>query len=338
MSDETKTPKAGEWWIADDGNAADILYIIGTDLQGNIHYQTRYMARYSTPALAGYKHEPRCTGFDWVEPAESWPKYYATVIPSSHYYQIDSSNIAWCISPDEETDSADAKRLMSNPGVWKEVTEAEALARVKPSPEFCLCGGERIMASCETCGGKGGYSDGVSDQWYPCFDCDMPLNPVPGKVVATGTMSWHVTGNCSPDTFKITPVESPEPGWQSGTVHQSVESPDDWVEYDPSRIPRPRIALDWLALKQGESHWGPALDIWSDATWNEQRDNWKIRCRRKDLPVAVPAVKRVPVRLWVHRDSRNDDGYIVFAKISPPQDAELYSEIHSDGNGGWFQE
>jgi hypothetical protein len=47
---------------------------------------------------------------------------------------------------------------------------------------------------CETCGGKGGYSDGVSDQWYTCPDCyetpqtpdKKPLTPFQEKMKAIG--------------------------------------------------------------------------------------------------------------------------------------------------------
>jgi len=155
-----------------------------------------------------------------IEPvAEVWPKWYVTVIPSSHYYRIESSDIAWCISSDEETDGADAESLMCNPDVWLEVTESEALARFLVDPN------------------------------------DIPLNPVPGKVVATGTV-------------KLTPVQ-----------------PDDWVEFDPAQITCPRVGIDWLTLRLGESQWGPSLLVWSNATWTAQREIWKIRCRRCDLPV-----------------------------------------------------
>jgi len=232
---ETKTPNAGEWWVSDSGL---IAFVVGIAIDGDPVWQQngsrQIMSDQLEFFLACFNYEPRCTGFDWVEPvsidpgesyeflaegtvlrpgdevrhsggtwlptghpgecvgskpwvrnlyrrkidpvAEVWPKFYAPVIPSSHYYRIDSSDIAWCISSDEETVGADAERLMCSPDVWLEVTESEALARVAVYPD------------------------------------DISLNPVPGKVVATGTVT-------------LKPV---------------------------------------------------------------QRENWKIRCLRRDLPVAVP--------------------------------------------------
>ena len=83
----------------------------------------------------------------------------------------------------------------------------------------------------------------------------MPLNPVPGTVVATGTV-------------KLTPVQL-----------------DDWVEFDATQITCPRVSVDWLTPRLGENVWGPALAMWSNATWAAQREIWKIRCRRCDLPI-----------------------------------------------------
>jgi hypothetical protein len=71
---------------------------------------------------------------------------------------------------------------------------------------------------------------------------------------------------------------------QHPTMDRPVQ-PDDWVEFDPAHITCPRISIDWLTPRLGESQdWGPALLVWSNATWAAQRENWKIRCFRSDLP------------------------------------------------------
>ena len=68
---ETKTPKPGEWWLRNrDGR---IFHIWGFDPEGwVVHYnenvnlytlQMRYFCK-------DFRHEPRCTGFGWVEPPE----------------------------------------------------------------------------------------------------------------------------------------------------------------------------------------------------------------------------------------------------------------------------
>jgi len=122
---------------------------------------------------------------------------------------------------------------------WLPVADALAREFCAENPKFCVM--------CGVVFGVGSVA--------PVQPDDVPLHPVPGKVVATGTV-------------KLTPVQ-----------------PDDWVEFDPAHITCPRISIDWLTLRLGESEWGPALLAWSNATWAAQRENWKIRCHRRDLPM-----------------------------------------------------
>ena len=227
---ETKTPKAGEWWVSDRGV---IAYVVGLTLVGDPAWQQQGSTMINFDQikyfLECFHHEPGCTGFDWLLVADVWPKW----IIGDHwsdtaYVRCDSadSNSSYTIDgkkretkdgkPSHAAASIDS--LIANK-TWRYATESEALARVVVDPD------------------------------------DVPLNPVPGKVVATGTV-------------KLTPVQ-----------------PDDWVEFDPAHITCPRISIDWLTLRLGESEWGPALLAWSNATWAAQRENWKIRCYRRDLPM-----------------------------------------------------
>ena len=115
------------------------------------------------------------------------------------------------------------------------------------------------------------------------------------------------------------------------TISEDVESADDWV-------PLTTIGHILRNCDQCSATSNPMDLGWQYVSSSlglpiESHDKLRYRCRRKDLPVAVPAVKRVPLRLWVHRDSRNDDRYNIFAKISPPDNAELFLEIKHDGDG-----
>ncbi len=189
---ETKTPKAGEWWVSDRGV---IAYVVGLTIDGQPEWQQKGSRRILFDEmkyfLECYHHAPGCTGFDWLP-------------------------------------------------------VADALAR-----EFCA----ENPKYCVMCGVVFGVGS-VAPVQHPTLDPDdVPLHPVPGKVVATGTV-------------KLTPVQ-----------------PDDWVEFDPAHITCPRVSVDWLTLRLGESEWGPALLAWSNATWAAQRENWKIRCYRRDLPM-----------------------------------------------------
>jgi hypothetical protein len=119
------------------------------------------------------------------------------------------------------------------------------------------------------------------------------------------------------------------------TPPETVESPDDWVEItNPEHVLRKGIDQ---VLESGFSTHRWAVVELSEGIKAGQSGYVAFRCRRKDLPAKQPATKRVPVRLWVHRDSRNDDRYNVFAKISPPDHAELYCEIHSDADGFYVE-
>jgi|GEM_PF-5230551 len=298
---KTKLPNSGEWWVRNyDGT---IVFICGADPDGDPVFMDdderlrNLMLRFFNQE---YHHEPRCTGFDWLPVAEVWPKWIiADHWSDTAYVRRDSadSNSSYTIEgkkretkdgkPSHAAASIDS--LIANK-TWRYATESEALARVVVDP--VAEGWPKWYVRCETTisskGKEIAYSkaiaqnigetwhvDGssykwhynVSDGWVECTESealarvvvdpnDVPLNPVPGKVVATGTLT-------------LTPVESP----------------DDWVEYDPAQITCPRISIDWLTPRLGESHWGPALLVWSNATWAAQRENWKIRCLRRDMPV-----------------------------------------------------
>ena len=62
---ETKTPQPGEYWVSDDGS---IIRIVGTKLNGHVIYENQAGFSFQFNSMTNWRHEPRCTGFDWVEP------------------------------------------------------------------------------------------------------------------------------------------------------------------------------------------------------------------------------------------------------------------------------
>jgi hypothetical protein len=66
MSDETKTPQPGEWW----SDAGEIIFVIGRNSAGHITYERAGIIEEmdDESELITWHHEPRCTGWDWVEP------------------------------------------------------------------------------------------------------------------------------------------------------------------------------------------------------------------------------------------------------------------------------
>jgi len=161
---KTKLPNAGEWCVRNDDGA--IVYICGCDPDGDpvfmdddeeLHNST---LRFFTQE---YHHEPLCTGFDWLPVAEVWPKFIvADHWTDTAFIRRDSadSNSSYTIDG-KKRETKNGKPSHAEPSIdslianktWRYATEVEALARVVVDPD------------------------------------DIPLNPVPGKVVATGTVT-----------------------------------------------------------------------------------------------------------------------------------------------------
>ena len=68
---ETKTPTPGEWWVRKrDGR---IFHICGFDPDGWFITMETEVCLYTLQMIyicKDFRHEPRCTGFGWVEPPE----------------------------------------------------------------------------------------------------------------------------------------------------------------------------------------------------------------------------------------------------------------------------
>lgn len=68
---ETKLPRPGEWWVRHEGGK--IFYICGFDPDGCPVHWNDSVGFYTSKMrffCREFYHEPRCTGFGWVEPPE----------------------------------------------------------------------------------------------------------------------------------------------------------------------------------------------------------------------------------------------------------------------------
>ena len=150
---ETKTPKAGEWWLRNTGRGGRIFFICGFDPDGcPVHWnedvgffrsQMRFFCK-------DFHHEPRCTGFGWVEPPAIDPGegYVPVAVPG-----IKRVPVRWWINEEDG---------------W-----------LFASPDQVLASDQEILHD----------ADGFFVESPAIDPNDMPLNPVPGKVVATGTVT-----------------------------------------------------------------------------------------------------------------------------------------------------
>lgn len=259
-------------------------------------------------------------------PSEVWPKYYV------HQYE----EFKWYIERLSETDAEivrDNKRTKDKwtadeskfveVGSWREVTEAEALARVKTaepaaaeSPDdWVELGPEHVLReeidevwySVEHFWQKVGTSAGVmlvdsSYKYARCRRKDLPAKqsactcPTLDGIQVTGSSCpihglpyCEFTATPQPKTMDVSPGE----GWRW------VEKDEPWQEGDDCLI----------------------CDFTHPHTHNCQ-------CWRRRI---VPQPKRTPVRLFVSADVRWGDRYIVSVKDGNPN-PERHQEIKFDGS------
>ena len=154
----SKTPTPSEWWLRNsDGR---IFYICGFDPEGwVVHYnenvglytlQMRYFCK-------DFRHQPRCTGFGWVEPpAEIDPGEGYELLPvGGRLERYDQVLWSGMTGPTWVDTAYFGEYVGSRPGL--EGPYRRKIKAVEPPEED---------------------------------PNDMPLNPVPGKVVATGTVTF----------------------------------------------------------------------------------------------------------------------------------------------------
>lgn len=121
-------------------------------------------------------------------------------------------------------------------------------------------------------------------------------------------------------------VKKPEP----------VESPDDWVEFDGGLVAFPLHKIDELKHAT-ESSVEPAIQAWhgKPQQWQASIVNYKIRCRRRDLP---PIPRETPKREYV-RCFTTLEGTVRTAKdISEFDMPKLWYELKHDGTGFYLED
>jgi len=317
------------FWVTSGGNEflqADPLY---------------YKSRWSE-----FKSLTKAEALARVKAVETWPKYYICgTWDHAAYVRKDSDGRITTICRDGSECRWDVETKLTAvlPEGWREVTKAEALARVKPVEPVATdrtpdnrTAREAIKAMLkilnETVGVDADHNAEafcVGEQW-------LTDNPEAVERIAT-------------------PL-----------VTAAIESPDDWVTQD--RVPaRPGIddrRYVWNN-RTGATSWDDsAVLCWPHgAVHGAQINNstLELRCRRRDLP-PQPRLKRtdtfgrdvteeyglhdetdivtkcIPVRLWVRREMRSDSGrYYVSLKISPPSDGFTYDEIKIGPDGFYVE-
>jgi hypothetical protein len=349
MSFETKTPKPGEWW----SDAGEIIFVIGRNSAGHITYERAGIIEEmdDESELITWHHEPRCTGFDWVQPpaihpgegwellpvgtvlqdgdeffyagtwvltgnatekvgcntyrrkikpAEVWPKWYVldeTQGQSDRPWAIEryTTDKSWRHGVEEDGSiSKEHNRFPSIiPVMWKEVTEAEALARVKHA---------KPVES--------------PDDWVT--QDRVPVRPVFDECRWSSWVNndvW-IRNNDNTYTWMHGRTEKLDGGKPDAVLSvrcrrkdlPEVDSPDDWVEITGTR---PRKGIDQII-------W----DSWDKDSWMNLTVNWncdrvggglypcgtlRVRCRRKDLPAKQPAT--VSPNDWPEDASHENGNY-----------------------------
>jgi hypothetical protein len=133
-----KTPQHGEWWITDSGT---IVYCCGPDVDGDAVFQfgNGEYDGYYPDVVSKWHHEPRCTGFDWIEPAtEKCPKYFVHkdgAFPNFAYaVQLEDDTKADAVAKDGVMFvgrfAASEVKAFVDSGAWIEVDKKKALANV----------------------------------------------------------------------------------------------------------------------------------------------------------------------------------------------------------------
>lgn len=316
---EQKQPQAGEWWQKEDTR----LCIVGTKKNGVTVGEMQSGALIPFMAIHDWQHLPDCDSFDWrpevwpkwyvprdrslsafvkktssvkadftsqigtipnvpihvddhhwievtesealarVKPVEVWPKYFVGKHwgPEDAYVRVDNDSYpsVWVIQSGKEKLHGDNYRQIVD-GMkswsWVEVTEDEALARVKPVEVYPQYWTTLFVAS------DVAYVVREEAGWY----CVMKTGENNRKLMS-GKFS-------SEGRTQITKE-------QASALLSPQESPDDWVEItDPEHV---RRACDFVKGTTGHpDKWTPCVATvgYSQAAYPDS----KIRCRRKDLP------------------------------------------------------
>ena len=269
----------GEW--CQTGQAGDIVGI--GDLEG-ITYRRKRLREYRLD----WKPEPD-------EPAKPEQSDMDTIEALEMTLSFNTGVFSNSLETEIKAVIAIAKRAIQPP----EVTEAEALARVKPPTN--------ILSNCPDCGEFRGHGHECRPTQSCCVHCGV--NPAVGNMVACeGCWKYAVDRVGLPGE---TPYKSLQ-GTKVGTVKITpVESPNDWV------TARPEIDQRRYTTTRGKTSWADAKDLPPQPSLMSQQYGEQRQ------------VNRVAVELIAIRDNRviwREHGHTLF-----PGERLIYP----DGNGGW---
>jgi len=245
--------------------------------------------------------------------AETWPKYYVrTSGADSWVYRADGRYTIRNLTCDCVAEPAEWYWRHGN---MVEITESEALARVRPA--------EPIAA--DSIPDHRPARDVLMDvlEWLNPEDETSPTN----VAAAVETIEQWLEDNPEP----VEPIAHPVERTATPLVNAVVESPDDWVEItDPEHVLR--FGIDqFKQLFPGDELWAT---VWKSAHMTPAQAGFihGIHCRRRDLPaLPAPQPKRTPVRLGIQKNG------VVFAVSDP---ALLYDnkEMKHDADGFYVEE
>ena len=225
-------------------------------LEGNRAWGPHYNARLTEQIKAVIAIAKRAI----QPPSEVWPKWYVTKQNNDGYYVCYSETDVWHRDQVGNTAKQYARAsVLMDDKYWTDVSEAEALARVKPLTN--------VLSNCPECGEFRGHG----------HEC-VTYQSLQGTPVAT---------------IKITPVESPDDWVTQDRVPARPEI--DQRRYTTTRGKTPWAdagCLDWDRLE--EATHGREIN----GTTLELRCRRKDLPPMPQQYGEQPVVNRVPVRLW----------------------------------------
>jgi len=310
MSDETKTPQAGEWWIS---YCDAIAYICGFDPDGDPVFLTDRKENAHVDTMSGFlenwHHEPLCTGWDW-EPIDPATK-------ALHELAITAGFDPLGLDPAEIAEKLIAKQQVTGcPG-----ESPDRVPDNRPARDVIREIVKLLADSSMTDEESADMAFQIGKQWLD----DNPEDPPPfAKPFTNSRSGTGIPKNNAP-----------------------VESPDDWVDLPETHILRADIdevsetGVCWCpvrlseSLMLGESGWTKARcrrrDLPVKLTPFPDAFAAITTAMRAAKEEQTPQPKRTPVRLWVSADVRWGDRYIVSVKDGNPN-PERHQEVKFDGS------
>ena len=202
---EQKQPQAGEYWQKDGKR----LCVIGTKKNGVPVGETECGNLIPFLPIHDWQHLPDCDSFDWQP--EVWPKLYVHCDADCDWcveqYKVDRIRVHRVTGVEDQPWVAMYSTNIAD-GTWIKVTEAEALARVKPveSPDDWVTQ-DRVPSRSGIDQRRYRYSDSTYGEWDDsgCIAWDERRVKMHGATSGSATLELRCRRKDLP------PVESPKP-------------------------------------------------------------------------------------------------------------------------------